>query len=43
MAFLRDLGVGSRDLNPQNSLLFQWFKSVVRLELTQNFSSVNTL
>ena len=30
MALLRDFSVGRRDLNPQNSLLFLWFKSDAR-------------
>jgi hypothetical protein len=41
MALLRDFGVGRHDLNPQNSLLFLWFKSDTRLELAQNSSSVD--
>jgi len=41
MAFLHDFGVGRHDLNPQNSPLFLRFKSDVRLELTQNRSSVD--
>ncbi len=40
-AHSRDFSVGRRDLNPQNSTLFLWFKSDARLELTQNPSFVN--
>ena len=42
MAFLRDLGVGRRDLNSQNSPLFLRFKSDARLELTQKPSFVES-